>query len=93
VFTGSRCPRAIAGGAPLIIQRGAKDCGEYRQAAGAAIGPEQMTHKRLTMVGLVALCGLALLVQHVFAADPNTETHLIPGIVMLATAVIVLIAK
>ena len=52
-----------------------------------------MTHKRLTMAGLVALCGLALLVQHVFAADPNTEAHLMPGIVMLATAVIVLIAK
>src|SRR6266516_1937004 len=35
LFTGSRCPRAIASGAPLIFRRGAADCGEYRQAAGS----------------------------------------------------------
>ena len=35
MFTGSRCPRAIASGAPLIFRRGAADRGEHRQATGA----------------------------------------------------------
>ena len=45
---------------------------------------------KITMSGLVALCGLALMVQHVLEPDPNyTGDHLIAGIVMLALAVIV----
>ena len=48
-----------------------------------------MKHK-ITMSRLVALCGLALMVQHVLERDPNyTGDHLIAGIVMLALAVIV----
>jgi hypothetical protein len=40
------------------------------------------------MSGLLALCGLALLVQHVIEPDPNTGGHLIPGLVMLGLAVL-----
>jgi len=41
------------------------------------------------MSGLLALCSLALLVQQVVEADPNIGAHLVPGIIMLAMAVIV----
>jgi hypothetical protein len=41
------------------------------------------------MSGLLALCGLALLVQHVVEPDPNIGGHLIPGVIMLALAVMV----
>ena len=42
------------------------------------------------MGGLVALCGLALLVQHVAELGSNFHgDHLLAGIVMLAVAVIV----
>jgi len=34
VFARSSCQRSIGSGAPLIFQSGAKDRGEYRQAAG-----------------------------------------------------------
>jgi len=39
--------------------------------------------------GLLALCGLALLIQHVAEPDPNVGGHLMPGLLMLALAVIV----
>jgi len=39
------------------------------------------------MSGLLVLCGLALLVQHVVEPDPNTGGHLTPGLVMLGLAV------
>jgi hypothetical protein len=48
-----------------------------------------VTRKR-TLAGLVALCGLALLVEH--AADRglnDTGNHLAAGVVMLTAAVIV----
>ena len=49
-----------------------------------------MRHKRTIMSGLVALCGLALLVQHVSELGSNfTGDHLVAGIVLLAAAVIV----
>ncbi len=51
-------------------------------------GDKALRH-RITMSGLLALCGLALLVQHVFELDPNTGGHLIPGVIMLALAVMV----
>jgi hypothetical protein len=41
------------------------------------------------MGGLVALCGLALLVQHVFERSDFHGDHLLAGIVMLGVAVIV----
>ncbi len=41
------------------------------------------------MSGLLALCGLALLVQHVFDLAPDTGDYLVAGVVMLAAAVIV----
>jgi hypothetical protein len=42
------------------------------------------------MGGLVALCGLALLVEHVSDLGSNfTGDHLVAGIVLLAVAVIV----
>ncbi len=48
-----------------------------------------MGHK-ITMSGLVALCGLALLVQHVIEPDPNySGDHLIAGLLMLTAAAIV----
>jgi uncharacterized membrane protein len=49
-----------------------------------------MRNKKTLMGGLVALCALALLVQHVLEPDPNyTVAHLIAGLVMLMVAVIV----
>jgi hypothetical protein len=48
-----------------------------------------MRHKRTIMGGLVALCGLALLVQHVFERSDFHGDHLLAGIVMLGVAVIV----
>jgi hypothetical protein len=49
-----------------------------------------MRHKRTIMGGLVALCGLALLVQHVAELGSNFHgDHLLAGIVLLAVAVIV----
>ena len=48
-----------------------------------------MRHK-ITMSGLLALCGLALLVQHVAELGSNfTGNHLVAGVIMLALAVIV----
>ena len=44
---------------------------------------------RIIMSGLLAVCGLALLVQHVVEPDPNIGGHLIPGVVMLALTVMV----
>ena len=42
------------------------------------------------MGGLLALCGLALLVQHVAELGSNfTGNHLAAGVIMLALAVIV----
>jgi hypothetical protein len=41
------------------------------------------------MSGLLALCGLALLVQHLVEPDANIGGHLIPGVIMLALAVMV----
>jgi hypothetical protein len=38
---------------------------------------------------LLALCGWALLLQHVFDLDPFTGDHLVAGALMLTTAVIV----
>jgi hypothetical protein len=49
-----------------------------------------MRHKRTIMAGLVALCGLALLVQHVSELGSDfAGNHLAAGIVMLAVAAIV----
>ena len=48
-----------------------------------------MRHK-ITMSGLLALCGLALLVQHVAELGSNfTGNHLAAGVIMLTAAVIV----
>jgi hypothetical protein len=47
-----------------------------------------MTDK-ITMSGLVALCGLALLVQHILDRAPDAGHHLIAGLVMLTAAVVV----
>ena len=48
-----------------------------------------MWHK-ITMSGLLALCGLALLVQHVAETGSNfTGDHLVAGALMLGLAVIV----
>ncbi len=48
-----------------------------------------MRHK-ITMSGLVTLCGLALLVHHVIEPDPNySGDHLIAVLLMLAAAAIV----
>jgi hypothetical protein len=41
------------------------------------------------MSGLLALCGLALLVEHVFDLEPFTGDHLVAGVLMLTVAVIV----
>jgi hypothetical protein len=42
------------------------------------------------MSGLLALCGLALLVQHVIEPDPHySGDHLVAGALMLTAAVIV----
>jgi hypothetical protein len=44
----------------------------------------------MTMSGLLALCGLALLVQHLVELDPNfSGDHLVAGVLMLTAAVIV----
>jgi hypothetical protein len=51
---------------------------------------DAVRHKRLIMGGLVALCGLTLLVQHVAERGSDFHgDHLLSGIVMLAVAVIV----
>ena len=48
-----------------------------------------MWHK-IAMSGLLALCGLALLVQHVAELGSNfTGNHLVAGALMLAIAVII----
>ena len=48
-----------------------------------------MWHK-ITMSGLLALCGLALLVQHVVELGSNfMGDHLVAGALMLTAAVIV----
>jgi hypothetical protein len=63
------------------------DCrGDFDAASSLA-----MRHKRtIIMSGLVALCGLALLVQHVSELGSNfTGDHLVAGIVLLAVAVLV----
>jgi len=45
---------------------------------------------KITMSGLLALCGLALLRQHVAERDPNLKGgHLIAGVLLLALALIV----
>jgi Na+-translocating ferredoxin:NAD+ oxidoreductase RnfD subunit len=45
---------------------------------------------KITMSGLLALCGLALLVQHVAERGRNdTGDHLVAGALMLMAAVIV----
>jgi hypothetical protein len=51
--------------------------------------PHPAMRHRITMSGLPALCGLALLVEHVFHLDPYTGDHLVAGALMLAIAVIV----
>jgi hypothetical protein len=49
-----------------------------------------MRHKRAIMSGLVALCGLVLLAEHVSDLGSNfTGDHLAAGLIMLAVAVIV----
>jgi hypothetical protein len=64
----------------------AQDCSELCYAAG---GEEAVRHK-ITMSGLLALCGLALLVQHVVELGSNfTGNHLAAGALMLGLAVIV----
>jgi hypothetical protein len=46
--------------------------------------------RKITMSGLLALCGLALLAQHVTELGSNfTGNHLAAGVIMLALAVIV----
>ena len=45
-----------------------------------------MRHKRTIIGGLVALCGLALLAQHVFERSNFHGDHLLAGIVMLGVA-------
>jgi hypothetical protein len=48
-----------------------------------------MRHK-ITMSGLLTLCGLALLVQHVSDRGSNfTGDHLVAGLLMLTGAVLV----
>jgi hypothetical protein len=49
---------------------------------------EAVRHK-IIMSGLLALCGLALLVQHVFDRTPEGGNHLVAGALMLTAAVIV----
>jgi len=45
---------------------------------------------KITMSGLLALCGLTLLVQHVAETGSNfTGDHLVAGALMLTAAVIV----
>jgi len=56
---------------------------------GAAGGKKAVWHK-ITMSGLLTLCGLALLVQHVAELGSNfTGDHLVAGAGMLAAAVVV----
>jgi drug/metabolite transporter (DMT)-like permease len=48
-----------------------------------------MRHKRTIIGGLLALCGLALLVEYVsYLGSDFTGDHLAAGILMLAAAVI-----
>jgi drug/metabolite transporter (DMT)-like permease len=48
-----------------------------------------MRHKKIIIGGLIALCGLALLVQHVAELGSNFHgDHLVAGLLMLAVAVI-----
>jgi glucose dehydrogenase len=56
----------------------------------ADCGRRKAVRRKRTLAGLVALCGLALLVEH--AADHglnDTGYHLVAGVVMLMAAVIV----
>jgi hypothetical protein len=41
------------------------------------------------MSALVALCGVALLAEHLYDLDPLTGDHLVAGALMLVVAVIV----
>jgi len=52
---------------------------------------EEAVWHKITMSGLLALCGLALLVQHVIEPDPHYSggDHLVAGALMLTAAVIV----
>jgi len=68
------------------VCRRARDCSELCYAAG---GEKAVRHK-VTMSGLLALCGLALLVQHVAELGSNfTGDHLVAGALTLGLAVIV----
>ncbi len=65
-----------------------------KYASGQPGRPDQVAaallRHKITMSGLIALCGLALLVQYVFEPDPAyTGAHLIAGLLMLTLAVIV----
>src|SRR5262249_8772296 len=73
-----------AGGtsAPIIL------CGGLRRISPSCRLGESSVHK-ITMSRLLALCGLALLVQHVFDLEPLTGDHLVAGVLMLTATVIV----
>jgi hypothetical protein len=64
-------------------------CPKILRQSRAAVGGEKVVWSKTTMSGLLALCGLALLVQHVAERGPNeTGNHLVAGALMLAGAVI-----
>ena len=51
---------------------------------------EDAVRHKITMSVLLVLCGLALLVEHLYDLEPFTGDHLVAGGLMLALAVIVL---
>jgi len=52
-------------------------------------GWSRAVRHKIIMSGLLVLCGLALLVQHVFDRAPWAGNHLVAGALMLTAAVIV----
>jgi len=75
------------GVAKLLTKDEARRIAANRQAAGA-VG---LMHK-ITLSVLLALCGLALLIQHVAEIRSGSNfqgDHLVAGVLMLALAVIV----
>jgi len=52
-------------------------------------GWSRAVRHKIIKSGLLALCGLALLVQHVFDRAPEAGNHLVAGALMLTAAVIV----
>jgi hypothetical protein len=87
------CPRCFLKGIKPLRARLAQTCWGFfpmgLDRRGDCPSLPTIRHKRTIMGGLVALCGLALLVQHVFERSNFHGDYLLAGIVMLAVAVIV----